>query len=130
MMEEKQKITQPTGVVKKSRRGRRRVQEFLGGEYLSREWVIGNLSYLLFVTALAILYIGNTYYAEKTYKAIERTKSELKELRFRYISTKSKLMFETRPSEISKKALLYGLKESSMPPYKILYPGKRLKTKN
>jgi len=50
-------ILQAEGV-KKPRKGRKRVQEFLGGDYLSREWVVGNLPYLLFLTILAILYIG------------------------------------------------------------------------
>jgi hypothetical protein len=110
---------------KRSRKGRKRVREFLGGEYLSKEWVVGNLPYLLFLTVLAIVYIGNTYYAEKTFKEIEHTKSELKELRYKYISTKSELMFQSRQSEISKRAMAYGLKEVQMPPYKILYSGKK-----
>ncbi|MEI6455994.1 MAG: FtsL-like putative cell division protein [bacterium] len=110
---------------KKSRKGRKRVREFLGGEYLSKEWVVGNLPYLLFLTVLAIVYIGNTYYAEKTFKEIEHTKSELKELRYKYISAKSELMFQSRQSEISKRAMSYGLKEVPKPPYKILYSGKK-----
>jgi hypothetical protein len=96
---EKEKMTPE----KRSRKGRKRVREFLGGEYLSKEWVVGNLPYLLFLTVLAIVYIGNTYYAEKTFKEIEHTKSELKELRYKYISTKSELMFQSRQSEISKR---------------------------
>jgi hypothetical protein len=118
---EKEKMTPE----KRSRKGRKRVREFLGGEYLSKEWVVGNLPYLLFLTVLAIVYIGNTYYAEKTFKEIEHTKSELKELRYKYISTKSELMFQSRQSEISKRAMAYGLKEVQMPPYKILYSGKK-----
>jgi len=117
-------ILQPE-TVKKTRKGRKRVQEFLGGDYLSREWVVGNLPYLLFLTILAILYIGNTYYAEKTFKDIEHTKADLKELRYQFITTKSDLMFQSRQSEISKRAQEYGLKETSLPPYKILYSGKK-----
>jgi len=117
-------ILQAEGV-KKPRKGRKRVQEFLGGDYLSREWVVGNLPYLLFLTILAILYIGNTYYAEKTFKEIEHTKAELKELRYKFITTKSALMFQSRQSEISKRAQIYGLKETALPPYKILYSGKK-----
>ncbi len=120
MMEEEMKTPE-----KKSRKGGKRVREFLGGEYLSKEWVVGNLPFLLFLTVLAIVYIGNTYYAEKTFKEIEHTKSELKELRYKYISTKSELMFQSRQSEISKRAMTYGLKEVHMPPYKILYSGKK-----
>lgn len=114
---------------KKPRTGRKRVQEFLGGDYLSREWVVGNLPYLLFITILAILYIGNTYYAEKTFKEIEHTRADLKELRYKFITTKSTLMFQSRQSEISRRAQINGLKEASLPPYKILYQGKKQEKK-
>jgi len=111
--------------VKKPNKRRKRIQEFLGGDYLSREWVVGNLPFLLFLTILAIFYIGNTYYAEKTFSDIEHTKAELKELRYRFITTKSDLMFQSRQSEISRRAQTYGLKETSLPPYKILYQGNK-----
>jgi hypothetical protein len=115
--------------VKKARKGRKAVKEFLGGDYLTREWVIGNLPFLLYVTILAMIYIGNTYNTEKKFKDIERTKNELKELRYQYITTKAALMFRGRQSEISKEALKYGLKESMLPPYKILYSGSTIKAK-
>ncbi len=109
--------------VKKSRRGSKAIQEILGGDYLSQEKVVGNIPYLFYVALLAMLYIANTYYTEKKFKDIEQTKTELKELRYQYITTKSALMFMGRQSEISRKAQLLGLKESLLPPYKILYNG-------
>lgn len=109
--------------VKKSRKGRRAVQDFLGGDYLSKEQVVSNIPYVFYIALLAMIYIGNTYYTEKKFTDIERTKSELKELRYQYITTKSALMFMGRQSEISKRAQLLGLKESVLPPYKIRYKG-------
>ncbi|MDP1623486.1 MAG: FtsL-like putative cell division protein [Bacteroidales bacterium] len=118
-----------TAHVKASRRvskSRKAVQEFLGGDYLSKEWVTGNLTYILYVALLAMIYIANTYYTEKKFKAIDRTKNQLKELRYEYITTKSILMFQGRQSMISKRAVMQGLKEVKMPPYKILYSGESL----
>jgi hypothetical protein len=115
--------------VKKTNRSQKVVKEFLGGDYLSKERVTGNLSYILYVALLAIIYIGNTYYTEKKFKDIERTKNELKELRYQYINTKSILMFQCRQSEILKRAHKYGLQETSLPPFKILYSGEDLKNK-
>jgi hypothetical protein len=112
--------------MRKTIRSRKVVKDFLGGDYLSKEWVTGNISYLLYIALLAMIYIGNTYYTEKKFKDIERTKNELKELRYKYINTKSFLMFQGRQSEILKRALKYGLKETTMPPYKILYSGEEL----
>ena len=119
---------EPVKAVKKANKTRKAVQEFLGGDYLSKEWVTGNLTYILYVALLAMIYIANTYYTEKKFKSIERTKSELKELRYEYITTKSVLMFQGRQSEISKRAVILGLREAKMPPYKILYSGESLKT--
>jgi len=116
--------------VKKTIRSRKVVKEFLGGDYLSKEGVAGNLSFILFVALLAMVYIANTYYTEKKFKDIEKTKAELKELRYQYITTKSNLMFEGRQSEILKRAVKFGLNESPLPPYKIFYTGKDLKNKS
>jgi hypothetical protein len=122
------KTREPVKAVKKIRKGRKALQEFLGGDYLSREWVTGNLSYILYVAFLAMIYIANTYYSEKKFRDIERTKTELKELRYSYITTKSILMFQGRQSEISKHAVIQGLREAKKPPYKILYSGESLQS--
>jgi hypothetical protein len=121
---------EPVKPVKKINKSRRAVQEFLGGDYLSKEWVTGNLSYILYVALLALIYIANTYYTEKKFRTIERTKGELKELRYEYITTKSILMFQGRQSVISKRAVNQGLREAKMPPYKILYSAESLHSKN
>ncbi|MEI7896115.1 MAG: FtsL-like putative cell division protein [bacterium] len=123
------KIKEPVKAIRKSGKGRRAVQDFLGGDYLSKEWVTGNLLFILYVALLAMIYIANTYYTEKKFKSIERTKTELKELRYEYITTKSILMFQGRQSEISKRAIIQGLKEAKMPPYKILYSEESLHSK-
>ncbi len=105
--------------VRKPRKGVRRVQDVLGGEYLTREVVIRNIPFLMFLAVLAILYIANTYYTERIYKDLESTKTELKELRYRYITAKSSLMFNTRSSVITEKAKLLGLEDPRIPPFRI-----------
>jgi hypothetical protein len=124
-----EQVKEPVKAIRKPHKARKAVQEFLGGDYLSKEWVTGNLLYILYVALLAMIYIANTYYTEKKFKTIERTKSDLKELRYEYITTKSILMFQGRQSEISKRAVNQGLKEAKMPPFKILYSGRSLQEK-
>jgi len=109
--------------VKKPRKDRRPIHDILGGDYLSKESVIGNLPFVVFMALLALIYIANTYYSDKTVKEIERTKVELKELRFQYTTTKSTLMYYSKQTEIARRALKYGLKETTIPPYKIFYSG-------
>lgn len=113
--------------LKKKARFRRVLQEFLGGEILTKETISGNIGFILFLGLLAMIYISNTYYTEKIHKTINRTNRELKELRYKHITTKADLMFQGRQSEISKKALDLRLKESRIPPYKIQYSGESLK---
>ncbi len=107
--------------VKKHKRISKSVSQFLGGEYLSQKTVMNNLFFLVYLAILAMLYIGNTYYAEKTFKDIEKIKNELKEYHSQYITAKSALMFYSQQSEIAKRASTYGLKVTTLPPYKIFY---------
>ena len=51
---------EPVKPVKKIRKGRKAVKAFLGGDYLTREKVAGNIPFLLYVSVLAMIFIGNT----------------------------------------------------------------------
>jgi hypothetical protein len=68
---------------------------------------------------LAIIYIANTYYAEKMVRITDRTRNELKELRYEHITTRSQLMTLSKQSEVVKRMITTGLKESVVPPEKI-----------
>ena len=88
-------------------------------EFFVRESFFRNIPFIGYLTILAIIYISNSYYAEKTFRKIETTKKELKELRFQYISSKSDLMFYSKQTEIAKRVVQTGLQVTSIPPYKI-----------
>lgn len=90
------------------------------GTFLTNEKTLKHLPYLLFLVVLAILYIGNGYYADSKIREVNKTNNQLKELRSEYISTKSDLMFASKQSEVAKSALQLGLKEPVVPPTKIL----------
>ena len=81
--------------------------------------VVRQIPFIFFLALMAILYIANTYYAEKTIREINQTKKDLKDLRAEYIYTKSELMFSSRQSEISKMVSEMEIKESTVPPRKI-----------
>ena len=115
--------TEEIKLVKKSHKGRRRVQEVLGGNYLSKNTVVNNVPFMLYLAILIMFYISNTYNTERMYKQIEKTKTELKELRYQYITARSALMFSSKLSELNKRAQAIGLKETVIPPSKIFYSG-------
>ena len=67
-----------------------------------RNEIANAMPFVLFVTFLIILYIGNSYYAERVIRDIEKTKNQLKERRAEYISTMSQLMLESKQSEVAR----------------------------
>ncbi len=95
------------------------LQSILGGGFLARKKTMENMPFLLFLAFLAIIYIGNSYYAEKNIRRIEKLQKELKELRYEHIYTKSKLMSKSRQSEVAESLSDRGVKESRTPPGKI-----------
>ncbi|MCF8369127.1 MAG: hypothetical protein K9G76_08780 [Bacteroidales bacterium] len=95
------------------------LQSILGGGFLTRDKTARNLPFIMFLAFIAILYIGNSYYAEKNIRKIERLQKEIKELRYEHIYTKSKLMSKSRQSEVAESLSDRGIKESMVPPKKI-----------
>lgn len=82
--------------------------------------IVSSMPFILFLTLLTIVYIGNSYYAERTIRKIEKAKTELKERRAEFISTSSELMFRTKQSEVAKAIAPQELKESVEPQKKIV----------
>ena len=116
--------------VKKLNRLRVFFHNIIIGEFFSRDSFFKTIPFLGYLTIIAIVYISNTYYAEKTFRQIEKTKIELKELRFQYISSKSELMFYSKQTEIAKRVINKGLKVTTIPPFKIFYDKDSLNAKN
>lgn len=78
------------------------------------------LPQILFVTFIAIFYIGNNHYAEKTIRRIEKLEVEVEEYRADFTSLKADYMFAGKQSEVARRVHDLGLKENKMPPYKII----------
>ncbi len=88
--------------------------------YWSYDKLVQNIPFILFAAVLAMFYIWNTYYSEKTRRDIDVLKRRLKEQRWYYVSAKSDLMFKSKQSEVAKIVEPNGLKELSTPPKKIV----------
>lgn len=103
------------------------VWDLFDGSVLTRERVVKQLPFVLFIAFLIILYIGNRYHAEKVIRQTQVLQAELKELRARAISTASELEFISRQTEVAKlvERRDLGLKEAVEPPIKISVPKTR-----
>ena len=84
---------------------------------LNYRWVTRNLPFFLFLSALAVLYIYNGHYADKTARNINKVSRELKELQYEYKTLKGEMMFRSKQSELAKAVAPLGLKEAIAAPY-------------
>jgi hypothetical protein len=99
-----------------------RAKEFLDGSILTREGMTRQLPFVLFLTLLAVLYIGNRYHAERMVRKITETELEVKNLRAEQITIAAELMNISKPSEVAAivDAKSLGLKPSVEPPKKLI----------
>lgn len=83
--------------VKKEKKGEGAARNFIRFVnvfgYFDRKAVMSFMPFLMFLFLLAIVYIGNSYYAEKTIRDIDRTQKEIRELRSEFITARSELMY-------------------------------------
>ncbi|NVO31250.1 FtsL-like putative cell division protein [Hymenobacter lapidiphilus] len=80
------------------------------------------LPHLLFIMFLVLLYIGNTHYATRMNRSIQKMKTETEDLRADYTTLKSDYMEASKQSEVARRVAAYGLAESSSPPFRIAVP--------
>jgi len=103
-----------TGKVSKS------LANIFSGSFLSKDVVIKSLPFIFFLTFMGILYIANGYYAERTVRDLYKVGNELKELRSEYITLKSDLNYKSKQSQVAQATEILGIKESTIPPTKIV----------
>jgi len=84
--------------------------------WLNYQSLVRQLPFFLFLAILAVLYIYNGHYADKTIRNINRTAREVKELQYEYKTVKSEVMFRSKQSELVKAVEPLGLKELTVAP--------------
>ncbi len=99
----------------------RSVRDILNGSLLTRGIILKNIGFIIWLTFLGIVYIGNRYHAEKVARAMTDLQSEVKDLRAESITTAAELMYVSRQSIVIQmvKNNKLDLQESVQPPLKI-----------
>lgn len=94
------------------------VRGLIDGSLLTREAVIKQLPYIIFLTLLILIYIGNRYHAEKVVRKTVELQNKVRELRSEAITTSAELMFISKQSEVTKlvKRKNLELEELEKPP--------------
>lgn len=89
------------------------------GALFNSQWITNNMFFFLFLSLLAIIYIANGHWADKTIRNIDKTKKELKDLQFEYKTIKAELMHKSEEAQVLKVAEPLGLKISKEMPYRL-----------
>jgi hypothetical protein len=84
--------------------------------WLNYQSVVKQVPFFLFLAMLAVIYIYNGHFADKTIRQINRLAKEVKELQYEYKSVKSEVMFRSKQSELAKAVEPLGLKELTTAP--------------
>ncbi len=99
----------PNPAAKKKRRG-----------FMYNKWIVQNIPFYFFVAALAIVYIANGHYADKTIRKINTTERNLKEMEYEFKTVKRDVIFRSKESELAKAVEPLGLKRLLIPPVRIV----------
>jgi hypothetical protein len=84
--------------------------------WLNYQSIVKQVPFFLFLALLAVIYIYNGHYADKTIRQINRTAKEVKELQWEYKTVKGEVMFRSKQSELVKAVEPLGLKELTSSP--------------
>lgn len=98
----------------------RSFRDVLNGNVLTRDYVVDNLPYFFFLTAIMLVYIAMGYSTDKNARRIEKIESELVELNSEYISVKTELNLVSRQSQIADSTASLGLYEMKDDPPKVI----------
>lgn len=82
--------------------------------------VITNIPYIAFLALLAVVYIANSHRAVELQRELNKQQATLKELRWRYMDTKTRLMNAGMESNIIQSGAPIGLKPLTLPAYSIV----------
>ncbi|MFT3884883.1 MAG: FtsL-like putative cell division protein [Flavobacteriales bacterium] len=91
----------------------------LNGSFLTKEKVVRNMPFFGYVAGLMLCYIAYGYWTERTVRELDRTNSELKEMRSEYITVRSHLEKAEQQSQVATDISSLGLRESRVPPKRI-----------
>ena len=102
----------------KDRSAKQRFSDVQAGwkRWLNYQSIVRQLPFFLFLSLLAVLYIYNGHYADKTIRNISRTAKDVKELQYEHTSLKGEVMFRSKQSEMIKAVEPMGLQELAASP--------------
>jgi len=93
--------------------------QIISGEFLSKDFIVGNLPFISFIGLMLVVMIGWGYYTETIGKKEIDLEKELGELNSEFFSLGSEYNNLSRQTQVAERLKGTGLKESTNPPLKI-----------
>ena len=101
---------------KKSNSGKSNtLMQIINGDFLTKEFVINNLSFIFYFIFLLILLVGKGYYDKQLTNEVDKTQKELDDLMGDYVAKKAQLEEETKRITLVNELESRGLKETVNP---------------
>jgi len=88
--------------------------------WMYNRFIVKNIPFYFFISAMAIIYIANGHYADKTMRKINETGKNLKEMEYEFKTVKQEVIFRSKESELAKAVEPLGLKPLMAPPLRII----------
>lgn len=89
-------------------------------KWMYNRLIVKNIPFYFFISAIAIIYIANGHYADKTMRKINETEKNLKEMEYEFKTVKQEVIFRSKESELAKAVEPLGLKPLMAPPLRII----------
>jgi predicted membrane protein len=83
-------------------------------------WIVKSIPFYFFIALVAVIYIANGHYADKTMREINKTEKNLKEMEYEFKTVKQEVIFRSKESELAKAVEPLGLKPLMVPPLRII----------
>ncbi len=96
------------------------VHQLLNGDFFTKGNLAAKVFFILFLVALGLAYIGNTYIAEIKMRELAKLEKANRELNTDYSRIKAKLNQMKSASYLSKELEASGIRPSVEPPEKII----------
>lgn len=102
--------------------------QILNGEFLTREFITNNLSFIFFIIFLLLLVVAKGYYGKELTCDVNTTQMDLDEVTSDYFESKARLEEETRRVRLVEELEADGLKETVNPTKVIKIKGAKNET--
>jgi hypothetical protein len=119
--------TESEPVAKGNSKVGRAVSSVVSGRFLISDQTLRHMPFFFFLAFMGLLYIANGYFAQSKDRELDTLNTQIKDLNTQYQIAKAKLMYLSKESEVARSSANMGLKESVIPPDKIVIDTKLAK---